>query len=332
MHHHDVIPAKSINTKDKLYAFLEKNHHALWTLIKDCEVDDFVYLSRPAHISKQTFFENNWYVVGDAAYIFDAFYSQGLSTIAIAVTFTTEIIRAKMAGEADAEEKRAAYNDYNLWWAKNVCHLYRHHDKLLGNASMMSARIFMEYIWWFGAWVPAFYGKWILSPKFVRQILGNCERHFLAKVYEDMLRAQDIGKNIGFWDTYRADNLTGYSWSPTLENIHYLENAESDPQRLNIYRSIAKAYRMMAVWWVQFQWRAFGVAGLLRPRTVYQWLRLHKQATKITFAAWLHELENRDRPKNKAWAMLQDQFQSYVYDPKPQPWMAEEAAPTKQTA
>lgn len=324
MYHHDVIPAKSINSQDKLLAFLEQNHHALWSLIQDCPVDDFVHLARPAHISKSTFFRDNWYVIGDAAYIFDAFYSQGLSTVAMAVTMTTEIIRSKRAAEPDAEEKRAAYDAFNLWWAQNVCHLYRHHDKLLGNASLMSARIYLEYIWWFGAWVPLYYGKWMLSPKFIGQILRNCERHFFAHVYEDLLRAQEEGRNIGFWDTYRADQLPGVDWSPTLENVTYLENVESDPQRLNIYRSIAKAYRMTARWWVTFQWRAFGWRGVLRPRSIAQYLRLRKQHAKLAFAGLWHDWTHRDTPNNEAWAKLQTEFEGYRYQPGLQPWDAPE--------
>jgi hypothetical protein len=320
MHHHNVIPAKSVNTKEKLYSFLEANHHALWKLLKDCQVDDFVYMSRPAHISEKMFFEDNWYVIGDAAYIFDAFYSQGVSTVSIAVSSVTEIIRAKMAGEPDVEEKRSAYNDFNLWWAHHVVHLYRHHEKLLGDASLMSWRIYMEYIWWFGSFVPMFYGMWHLKPNFVREAIGNCERHFLKEIYEDMIRAQEAGKNIGFLCTYRADQLPFTDWSPTLEHIHYLENAESDPQRLNIYRSISSTYRKMAIWWMAYQYRTWGVKGLLAPRTLHHLVRLHKQSVKIGLAAARHDEENRGVPNNGAWARMQEEFRSYRYDKALRPW------------
>lgn len=102
-------------------------------------------------------------MIGDAAHIFDAFYSYGTTMIALSVEGVTEIIRAKLAGEADAEQKRTAYNEFNLAYARSVNCLYRGHERQLGHASKrMSWRIYFEYMWWFGVHIPMYIGKWHL--------------------------------------------------------------------------------------------------------------------------------------------------------------------------
>ena len=88
------------------------------------------------------FSADNWYVIGDAAYIMDAFYSYGSTTIALAVESVTEIVRAQLAGEADVDLKREAYNRFNLWFADVYNALISGHPRHLGHASVMSWRIY----------------------------------------------------------------------------------------------------------------------------------------------------------------------------------------------
>ncbi|NEP19934.1 MAG: tryptophan halogenase, partial [Leptolyngbya sp. SIO4C1] len=163
VHHHEMIPASSLNRCEKLQAFLRANHNLVSQLIDSGEIEDFHYLPRLAHKSKTLFSTDNWYVIGDAAQIFDAFYSYGTTMVAFAVESVTEIIRAKLAGEADAEAKRAAYNAFNLAYGRSVNCLYRGHSGQLGHASIMSWRIYFEYMWWFGVHIPMYVGKWHLD-------------------------------------------------------------------------------------------------------------------------------------------------------------------------
>lgn len=137
-HHHQVIPADSVNTKEKFYAFLEKNHNLIYRLLKSGEDIDFHYLPRLAHKSKTLFSPDNWYIVGDAAAIFDPFYSLGMVMMTFQMESVTEIIRAKLAGEPDVEKKRAVYNTYNLGYIESCNHLLRDQDKQLGHAQQFS--------------------------------------------------------------------------------------------------------------------------------------------------------------------------------------------------
>ncbi|WP_339378965.1 MULTISPECIES: NAD(P)/FAD-dependent oxidoreductase [Fischerella] len=136
IHHKDVIPSEYLNSKEKFYEFLKANHNLLYQILASGEHMDFNYWSRIAHKSKIMFSPDNWYVMGDAANNFDALYSMGTSMSALAIESVTEIIRAKLAGEADVEQKREAYNRFNVAFADFANHLVCNQSQHMGNASM----------------------------------------------------------------------------------------------------------------------------------------------------------------------------------------------------
>ncbi len=317
IHHHDVIPAQSINTKDKFYAFLEANHKILYNLVKSGDDIDFHYRPKVAYKSKEMFSPNNWYVLGDSAFIFDAFYSYGTTTIAFAVEGITEIIRAKLMGEADAETKRSAYNRFNLAYAENVNHLIRFHDKQLGNASVMSWRVYFEYMWWFGVHVPMYVGKWHLNLTFVNKFLkllpANMKGLFVD-VYEQFNQLVESGKNIGLMDAYRADQLIG-DYSPLNHFDHFLENAKFEPLRCNVFAGMKHAYLFIAIWYLKFQWKGFGVRGLLNPRHMYHFFRLLVLSGQSVIGEKIYLSKTKHLPKNTDMQEMRMEFAQYQYQP-----------------
>lgn len=317
MHHHDVIPSYSINTKEKFYAFLKSNHKVLHNLVESGEDVDFHYRPQVAYKSKEMFSPDNWYVIGDAAYIFDAFYSYGTTTIAFAIEGVTEIIRAKLAGEADAETKRSAYNRFNLAYAENVNHLIRYHDKQLGNASVMSWRVYFEYMWWFGVHVPMYVGKWHLNLTFVNKFLkllpANMKGLFVD-VYGQFNQLVDNGKNIGLMDAYRADQLLG-DYSPLNHFDHFLENSKLEPLRCNVFAGMKHAYFFIAIWYLKFQWKGFGLAGVLNPRHLYHFFRLLSLSAQAIIGEKIYQSKTKHLPKNSDMAKMRREFRRYRYKP-----------------
>lgn len=334
MYHHDVIKGKDLDNESKFKAFLKANHKVLYDLIEDCEVEDFVHWARPAHYCKQMFSPDRWYALGDAAYFGDAFYSQGTSTIAFAVESITELVKTQRANGSDWERKRDAYNRFNLWWGANVVHLYRDHHKQLGDPGVMSWRIYLEYTWWFGAWVPTYLGKFFLDPEYVDSTLQFCQRHFLAEVYDDMNKiVEGEGNRLPFMDCYRADQL-GFSFSPTNEHDHYLENVETAPGRLNVYRSLSKTFFFVALWLLRFKWTAFGLSGVLSLKTWRRVFSLLYVSAFIKMGDWRHLYwRKRGEPRNPAFAALREEVRRMGPRPNtPQPWLPKADAPPSKAA
>ena len=322
MHHHDVIPAKSMNSQEKFLAFLEKNHGVLHKLITNAEEVDFVYWGAPSHVAKQIFSSDNWSALGDAIYFGDALYSVGISALCVTIECTTEIIRAKVAAEADAEKKREAYNRYIAWFATTNAHTYRYHPQVLGDASIMSWRIYFEYMWWFGALVPSYVGKWHLETDYIDEQIDNCPREIHNDIYEELNKLAESGVNLGFMDCYRADQLPGAKdFYPDKAHVPYMENAQYGRREVNIYTSVAATHHRAAQWWMKLQRRAYGVRCYVRPKTISVYWRLMAQAAKIRLRAAIHEREIRAEQPNRRFAQLQKGFQAYSAPKQVMDWM-----------
>jgi flavin-dependent dehydrogenase len=328
MHHHDVMPASSINTQEKLYAFLRANHRILYDLLQTGELVDFHYFGRPGHSSRRLFSPDNWYVIGDAAFIFDAFYSLGTSGIAFQVESVTEIVKAKLSADPAAEEKRAAFDEFNRFFMKNMVHTYRDHRRQLGHASIMSWRIFYEYMLWYGTLVPLYIGKWHLNPTFIRRLVRWNPIPFTAGVYGDLNRLVDRGANIGFMDCHRADQLgRGYTTWRAFDD--YLENSKYGPQQVNIYRSAAKTYRRILVYYARLRLRGFGWAAA-SPRALARASALFGLSLGMSALGRLHALRHRAVPKNRQLETMRQDFRGYRYASTLVPWSA--ATGTAETA
>jgi hypothetical protein len=222
---------------------------------------DFHYSPRIAHTSKEVLSADNWYVIGDAAYIFDAFYSMGTSLTTFAIESVTEVIRAKLAGEADAEVKRIAYNQFNLAQAEGVNQLMRNHKTQLGHVSIMSWRIYFEYIWWFGILVPLYVGKWHLNVSFIEgfvKIHRQTVNSLFVEIYEQLNQLVKRKANLGLLDCYRGDQLLG-DYQPPVHFDSFLENVQYEPFRSNIFTSIKYTHFWAAIWYLVFQWKGFGL-------------------------------------------------------------------------
>jgi flavin-dependent dehydrogenase len=323
IHHHQELPASQVNTQEKFRTFLHNNHAVLNRLIDSGEPVDFQYRSRLAHTSKTMFSEDNWYVLGDAAYIFDAFYSFGTTTVALAIEGITEIVRAKLAQEADAEKKRTAYNEFNLAYARSVNCLYRGHDKQLGHASVMSWRIYFEYMWWFGVQVPMYVGKWHLDLTFisiyVKTLNSNVDGLFadLCQQFEQLVE-QDV--NLGLMDCYRADGLLGnYHTLKHFDN--FLENTKLEPRHCNVFAGLKSTCFYVAIWYAKFQYKGFGWRGLLRPLSLYHFGRLLALSAQGAIGELVYKSKTKNLPANSQVEQMRQEFEHYQYQPKLQPWI-----------
>lgn len=320
MHHHQKIPANTINTQEKLYAFFKANHRILYDLLMTGELVDFHYFGRPGHSCKQLFSKDNWYVIGDAAYIFDAFYSLGTSGISFEVESVTEIIRARMSGAADAEQKREAYDAFNRFFMTNMVHTYRDHATQLGHAGVMSSRIFYEYMLWYGCLVPLYIGKWHLDPGFIKLLLKWNPIPFTAGVYNDFHDIVETGRTLPFMDCHRGDQLTnGYTTWRAYDD--YLENAKYEAGDVNIYRSVAKCYRTAVGFYARMRWRAYGWRAFA-PAPVARAAALWGVSLAMSAMGWWHGRRLRMKPKNRSIAERNMEFRDYRYSDALTPWTA----------
>lgn len=326
--HRSAIANDEINTQEKFYAFLEANHNLLYRLVTSGENIDFHYLPRVSHTSKTMFSRDNWYVVGDSACIFDPFYSLGTTMMAFAIESITEIIRSKLAGEADAEEKRTAYNNFNITYTRLNNHLIEHHDKQLGHASIMSWRIYGEYMWWFGIQIPLYVGKWHLDPEFIAGYVPKVEANikgYWHHLYEQFNQLVEQNKNIGFMDAHRTDQLIwGYH---TLKHFDdFIENTKLEPRRCNVFAGIKATSFYTAIWYAKFLWKGFGVSGFTNRKNLSYLLGHLGDAVQSAITEMGYKYLTRNVPDNSEIEQVQQEFVNYRYQPKLNEWLTEETS------
>lgn len=327
IHHHDTISSESLNTRDKFYEFLKANHHLLYELIMSGENIDFHYWPRLAHTSKTLYSQDNWYVIGDAACIFDAFYSLGSTMIVSGIDSVTEIIRAKLNNEQNAAQKCESYNQFNLTLINSINLFMRHHSHHLGDASIMSWRIYFENMIWFGILIPIFVGKWHLDlefiPNFVK-IFQTTLKTLVDDVHNQFDKLVQDKANIGLMDCYRADQLI-WDYHTPKRFSHALENAQYEPQQANVFVSMKNTFLYLAIWYLKLQWKSASFWGILKPRSLTMMAKLLATSAYIALGDFIYRSRGGSHPVNQQVAQMREEFNHYHYEGTLQDWSSEQS-------
>lgn len=325
VYHKDIISTSQLNNLQKFKQFLKANHTVLYNLIESAQSTEFRHLPRIAHKSKTMISQDNWYVLGDAAHMFDPFYSPGLSLTAIAVESATEAIRAKLAGEKDACQKQEAFNRYLLMNAETFNFIYQKHDKHLGNACAMSWRTYMEDMLWFGILVPTYIGKWFLDSKFIGQnetflnFLFFNKNSLFNDVYSQLDKIVERNLNVGLMDFTREDQLIA-GYGPLHFFDSYLKQTKFEPQRLNVFAGIKGTLLFFIVAYLKLRFKAFGLLGVLAPKSIAQVIKLFALAFYSAIGEQIFKFKTRNVPANTKIANLRQEVKSYHHEPRLVPW------------
>ena len=326
IHHKDYIEGSKLNSKRKFIEFLKANHRILYNVIESGEVMDFKYLPKIAHGSREMISKDQWYVIGEAANMYDPFYSTGLVLAAHNIELVTEVIRAKEAGESDAEEKREAYDGFILKASRIYNHVYQDHPQHLGDANAMSWRIYMESIFWFGVLVPMFTGKWHHQLDFIKQFHRISDFFFLkndsviSSFYQELTRAQKSGKTLGMLN-YTRTNQLAFGYNPLRIWDDFRQNSKYEPRRLNVLLGIRNSIFFLMLLYAKLRIKNSGIFGLFQPRTVKHMLSLAGWTVYAAMGEIAHRIEVRNRPGNSKFAMQEEDFRkNYRYERRLVEW------------
>ena len=321
IHHHDYISSESLNSKEKFYEFLKANHNILYQLVASAENIDFHYWPRLAHTSKTLYSPDNWYVIGDSACIFDAFYSLGSTMIVSAIDSITEIIHAKLAGEVNAAEKCQAYNQFNLTLINSINLFMHNHSRHLGDASIMSWRIYFENMIWFGILIPIFVGKWHLDLEFIPQFVQTFQttlRSLVYEIHDQFDQLVDEKKNIGLMDCYRSDQLI-WNYHTPKRYTHALENAQYEPKQTSVFTSMKKTFFYLTIWYLKLQWKSGGLSQVCHPRSLGTMAKLLTTSIYIGLGDIIYSLTGNHGSESRLIAEMRQAFQEYQYGDTLQP-------------
>ncbi|EGC36155.1 hypothetical protein DICPUDRAFT_47276 [Dictyostelium purpureum] len=317
-YHRDKIAPSQLNSMDKFMSFLEKNQKILYNVIKSGEIVDFHRWPKLAHTSRTFFSQDNWCVLGDAAAIFDPFYSTGMVMIAMEVECMTEMLKYKLAKDKEGYQLRVNSYDKLIRAVTQVNnHLIKDHSNHLGNASVMSWRIYFESATYFSVLLPAYIGKYHLCPIFVEHFTSDHENNL--NIRNEMLKVLDHVNenniNIGFMDNHRGSQLFG-KWSPTSSWDH--DNALSDckygHKRLNLPKCLSwnNFYQSLII--LKLYYRAYGISALWNSSFFKTFSSTFYRFSKFYLVSLIHDFNMIGVPKNEFYQKMQDDFKSYKYN------------------
>lgn len=326
VHHREMIENASVNSREKFLEFLEANHKVVYDMVKSGEILDFKYLPKVAHRSRKMMSEDQWYVMGEAANMFDPFYSSALVIAAWNIELVTEIIRAKKAGEPDAEERRELYDGFILRMSQAFNNVYFQQSRHLGDAGAMTWRCYMEMMFWFGILIPTYVGKWHFERDYIEQFEKMSEKFFFApnsfmrEYYAELNRAQDEGVRLPLMDYTRADQLA-LGYKPTRFWVPFRENTMYEPRRLNVLSGIRGTIFYLGLLYAKLRIQRSGPLGLLAPATLRQ---LGFLAKWVCYTRMGEAIENWKMRRTPAHSRIKEQMMQfgaeYRYERRLVPW------------
>ncbi|GAB1544326.1 hypothetical protein NUACC21_70020 [Scytonema sp. NUACC21] len=170
--------------------------------------------------------------------------------------------------------------------------------------------------------MPLYVGKWHLDLKFLRKF-GKQGRHIITSlmtdVYEQFDRLIEKDANIGLMYTHRADQLP-FNYYVTRDYDTYLQDTKYEPQRCNVFAYIKNTYFFVALWYLKFLWKGFGITALLSPRNLYHVFKLLKASAESALDELIFKLKTKNLPASNVIAKARQEFESYQYKPNLQPW------------
>ncbi|WP_293252369.1 tryptophan 7-halogenase [Nannocystis sp.] len=149
--HDEFHPFDTIRSFERSLAWVAKHEPLCHAQIKDLPAEDFLCLKHYSHGSKRCFSADRWSLIGDAGVFADPFYSPGSDFIAVANSFTTELLKARLRG-GDTTEMAEMADRFDRFYRKMFAatiEIYRDSGPVLGNPRVMAAKVYWDdFTYW----------------------------------------------------------------------------------------------------------------------------------------------------------------------------------------
>ncbi|MCY0995137.1 tryptophan 7-halogenase [Nannocystis sp. ILAH1] len=146
--HDELHPFDTVRTRERALAWVEKHEPRCFAQIKDLPMVDFLTLKHYSHATARMFSPQRWSLIGDAGAFHDPFYSPGSDFIALAASFTLEILKARLRG-GDVAEVAERFDRLYLQFFDTTCELYRKAAPIYGSPRVLPAKVYWDdFVYW----------------------------------------------------------------------------------------------------------------------------------------------------------------------------------------
>ncbi len=141
--HDEVHGHECISSFENMMAFLAEHEPHLVKLLEGHKAKDYLCLRNYANSVGRAWSGERWAMVGEAGAFVDPLYSPGTDFIALANSFTMELIRTDCAG-GDRHAKANQLNSHYRAMVIGTVHLFRQAAPVYGHPSAMATKIFWD--------------------------------------------------------------------------------------------------------------------------------------------------------------------------------------------
>ncbi len=134
---------KRVQTLDRLRDFIAEHEPVLAKHLAEREVLDFLCIRDYSHTLGRCWSVDRWGIVGEAGAFVDPLYSPGNDFIALANSFTEELIRVDLAGE-DLETRTRELNIQYRVLVAGALDIFRDAAPIYGHAPAMLAKVYWD--------------------------------------------------------------------------------------------------------------------------------------------------------------------------------------------
>jgi flavin-dependent dehydrogenase len=146
--HEDTHDYSNIAGLDATRAFIERHEPHLAKGLADAEVLDFLCLRNYSYSVAQSWSRDRWALVGVAGAFVDPLFSPGNDFIALANTFTVEMLHAERRGD-DLKQKAELLNTQYRAMLAGAFDLFRQAAPVYGHPSAMATKVFWNnFAYW----------------------------------------------------------------------------------------------------------------------------------------------------------------------------------------
>ncbi len=139
---------KRLKTLDSLRDFIAEHEPVLAKHLAEREVMDFLCIREYSHTLGRSWSPDRWAIVGEAGAFVDPLYSPGNDFIALANSFTEELIRVDLA-EEDLEKRTRELNIQYRVLVAGAVDIFRDAAPIYGHAPAMLAKIYWDnFAYW----------------------------------------------------------------------------------------------------------------------------------------------------------------------------------------
>jgi flavin-dependent dehydrogenase len=141
--HGELHPFDTINSLERSLEWIAKHEPRARVELESYEVADFCCLRNYSHSCTQVCSKDRWALVGEAGVFVDPFYSPGSDFIALANSYTTELIRADLHGEP-IEERAEFYDSFYRHLSFVATEVYRRAAYAYGAPKVLPAKLYWD--------------------------------------------------------------------------------------------------------------------------------------------------------------------------------------------